>query len=104
MRLRLSADGSSLATTNLVVAARLTTATGDDVGRHFSGRRASRPRRVALGADRAYDTAWFAAGLRPLNVTSYLAWANGWGAHIEGRATWCSGYAASHWACNRFGG
>jgi hypothetical protein len=82
----------------LVVAARLTQATGvaeraaasmliEDVpGRH----------RITVGADRAYDTAGFVAGLRRLNATPHVAQnVSGRSSRIDRRTVRHPGYLAS---------
>ena len=88
----------------LVVAARLTQATGvaeraaagwliEDVpGRH----------RITVGADRAYDTAGFVAGLRRLNATPHVAQnLSGRSSRIDRRTVRHPAYAASQRARKR---
>jgi hypothetical protein len=59
----------------LVVAARLTQATGLAEREAASGLIENLPgrHRITVGADRAYDTAGFVAGLRELNATPHVA-------------------------------
>ena len=82
----------------LIVDAMLTPATGTaerEAAVAMLGRQPGR-HRVTLGADKAYDTAGFVAGLRDLNVTPHVAQnTSGRRSAIDARTTRHPGYAAS---------
>ncbi len=57
---------------------------------------ADRPRRITLGADKAYDTEDFVNELRSMKVTPHVARnTSGRRSAIDGRTTRHGGYAAS---------
>jgi hypothetical protein len=83
----------------LVVAARLTQATGlaerDAASRLIEG--VPGRHRITLGADRAYDTAGFIAALRRINATPHGAQStSGRRSAIDRRTTRHPGYPQSH--------
>jgi hypothetical protein len=88
----------------LVVAARLTQATGR-AEREAAGRLIEAlpgRHRITVGADRAYDTADFVAGLRQLNATPHVAQnLSGRRSRIDRRTVRHPGYLASQRARKR---
>jgi hypothetical protein len=63
---------------------------------HMIETHAERPRRVTLGADKAYDTEDFVNELRTLNVTPHVAQnVSGRSSAIDGRTTRHAGYLLS---------
>jgi len=82
----------------LVVDTRLTPATGTAEREAALAMMAARPgtHRITLGADKAYDVAWFVSDLRQHNVTPHMAQnTTSRRSAIDARTTRHSGYAAS---------
>ena len=82
----------------LVVDTRLTPATGTAEREAALAMMAARPgtHRITLGADKAYDVAWFVSDLRQHNVTPHMAQnTTSRRSAIDARTTRNSGYAAS---------